>query len=65
MRSELRAFKFRFMNGDKYCKAIVLAECLEAAQEILEADYMEYGISILIDEFEELLDAEVVMTSFD
>lgn len=59
---ELKAFKFRFNNGGVLCLAIVIAETPEEAETLLKKDYEDYGITILIEGYEEIEEKGVTLT---
>jgi hypothetical protein len=60
---ELNVYKLRFYSNGELCNCIVLAESVSEAYEILRKDYEEFNIAVLIEEFEQITDKGVALTS--
>lgn len=62
--NNLRVFKIRFINNGLLGVSIVLAETIEEAELMLLKDYKEYNVEIQIEDYEEIEEKGVTLTSF-
>lgn len=60
--NDLNVYLIRYHNNGYYCKSIVLAESYEEAEKILLKDYEDFGVTIEIEEYEEVTDKGTVLT---
>ena len=60
--NELKTFKIRFNNNGVLCESVVMEETFDKAENLLINDYKEYGINIIIEEYEEITEKGVILT---
>lgn len=62
MLDDLKVYLIRFHNNGYFCRSIVVAESYVEARGILLKDYSDFGVTIEIEEYEEITDKGTVLT---
>lgn len=60
--NDFNVYLIRYHNNGYFCKSIVLANSYKEAEEILLEPYIEWGVKIEIEEYEEIDGKGIALT---